>query len=78
LQLCLVGTNNNWTNSAPTCVRITCPPDQSAPSNGEELCTDGNFLTSVCRWRSQYVWNKVWKVFFCCFLLDEQCDLRYN
>nr|CAB3265952.1 E-selectin [Phallusia mammillata] len=37
-----------WSNRAPVCQRKSCPPIPVSPVNGQTLCSDGNFVGSVC------------------------------
>ena len=37
-----------WSNTGPVCARIICNPQQTSPSNGNVMCSNGNREDSVC------------------------------
>nr|XP_002129893.1 P-selectin-like isoform X1 [Ciona intestinalis]XP_026692609.1 P-selectin-like isoform X2 [Ciona intestinalis] len=43
--------DETWSNAAPECQPILCPPPHVAPPNGNVKCTNNNLLGSRCRFK---------------------------
>nr|XP_002125315.1 P-selectin [Ciona intestinalis] len=42
------GADNSWDNAPPTCIKITCRPPYTNPTNGRVGCSDRNNEGSIC------------------------------